>query len=54
MCLLRSRALSFARYSVPMLDVILMLGQVAAATLLIFGASLAVGAVMAPHREEDV
>ena len=36
-----------------MLDFILMLGQVIAATLLIFGASLALGAVLPAQREED-
>jgi hypothetical protein len=36
-----------------MLDFMLMLGQVAAATLLIFGAALMVGTVMPPQREDD-
>ena len=45
--------MSFARYSGRMLDFMLMLGQVTAATLLIFGAALAVGAMMPAQREED-
>lgn len=35
-----------------MLEFILMLGQVMAATLLIFGAALVVGALMPPHRSD--